>query len=82
MPEGISRKELTKAITCLYVSFCSSVCKKQHIKQNRTEKKEKKGVTKSRGGSFTRVQTKAKSGSSKISNRGSLRCSLADGQVV
>lgn len=49
MPEGISRKELTKAITCLYVSFCSSVCKKQQIKQNRTEKKEEKGVTKSRG---------------------------------
>lgn len=66
------------------LSFCVSVFVKDSTgskrEQDRVREKEGRGV--GRSGDSTRIQTKAASGSSELGDRGSLRCSLADGQVA
>lgn len=68
------------------MQFCVSVfvrdstgSKRDNTRQSEREREEEEGEE---GGDFTRIQTKAASGSSELSDRGSLRCSLADGQVA
>lgn len=74
------------AITSLYVcvSFCVSVFVKDSTERKREQDRvREKGRREGEGGGdFTRIQTKAASSTSELYDRGSLRCSLADGQVA
>lgn len=69
--------------------MCVSFCVPVFVKDSTGSKREQDGVREKgrreggrRGGDCTRIQTKAARGSSELGDRGSLRCSLADGQVA